>query len=66
MGNRLGSVWQGRRRRLGMDYRPKVWNLDQSSPLRYLLFVIFDAAVVKEGITYWTHDGSLPVELRKE
>lgn len=27
--------------------------------------VIFDAAIVEESITYWTHDGSLPVELRK-
>src|SRR2546421_12575820 len=27
--------------------------------------VIFDAAVVEESITYWTHDSSLPVELRK-
>jgi hypothetical protein len=26
---------------------------------------IFDAAVVKGSITYWTHNGSLPVELRK-
>ena len=41
----------------------KVWNLDQSSPS--LLLEISDAAVVKEGITYWTHNGSLPVELRK-
>ena len=41
----------------------KVWNLDQSSPSP--LSKISDAAVVKEGITYWTHNGSLPVELRK-
>jgi hypothetical protein len=26
---------------------------------------IFDTAVAKKSITYWTHDGSLPVELRK-
>jgi len=35
--------------------------------ISHLLSVIgiFNAAVVKEGITYWTHNGSLPVELRK-
>lgn len=35
--------------------------------ISHLLSVIgiSDAAIVKENITYWTHDGSLPVELRK-
>jgi hypothetical protein len=63
MGSRLGSVWQGRRRRLGMDYRPTMWNRDQSPCI--------SCGHNRNGhrkenrITYWTHNRSLPVKLRK-
>jgi hypothetical protein len=44
-----------------MDYRPKKCGILISH--LFSVIGISDAAVVKEGITYWTHDGSLPVEL---